>query len=279
MSSSSYSTTVSATLTVGGISDQWDIETEADTPEVGNVEMSQSFQKNDCTGDDTGTYVTYTVPADTYFADTQEEANALAQADIDANGQTFANDPENGGTCLAPTVNALLTIDMFTDSNLDVCAYIDTPGVIESGNIAARDGLNFYQLTDPAASAFILASDNMSDATLKRRFIFNIGKLIGLYPDDITIPVFTFIVRGRTSGSPGSRNGTSQEEYPDVTMIMTGSPGSYVPSTSPTGGPPTEPWSSTVIGGGDGTVGVDVGDVILTITYTRSTNEVTVTGV
>lgn len=275
--SGSYSTGVSTTLTVGSYSDTFTATTKA--PPVGNELMSQSFQKNDCAVGTTGTYVTYTVPADTYFADTQVEANALAQADIDANGQAFANNTANGGTCLAPTINALLTVDMYSDANLDVCAYIDTPGVVESGNIVARNGQNFYAPTDPASSAFMLASDNITDATLKRRFILNIGKLIGLYPDDVAIPEFIFKVRGRTSGSAGLKTGTTQQEYPDVTMIMTGSPGSYIPSTTPTGGPPTVGWSSNVIGGGDGTVGVGVGNVILTITYNRAANSITVTTV
>lgn len=244
-----------------------------------NEVMSQSFQKNDCSSG-TGTYVTYTVDEGTYSSSiSQEDANAQAQADINTNGQTYANNPLNGGTCLASTVNALVTIDMFDDDFLDVCAYIDTPGVVQSGNIVARDGLNFYETTDPAASAFMLASDNIIHITLKRRFIFNIGKLIGLYPDDVAIPEFIFKIRGRTSGAGGSISGTSQEEFPDVTMIMTGEPGSYIPSTTPTGGPATVPWNSTVIPGGDGSVGLTVGDVILTVVYNRATNTTTATGV
>ena len=271
-SSATEGATTSTIVTIGGESDQWDITT-ADPPEFGNVEMSQAFQKQGCASGETGTYVTYTVAADTYTASTQEDADALAQADIDANGQNYA---DTNGICLANTVNAIISVDMYNDDYLDVCAYIDTPGVAESGNIAARNGLNFYLPTDPAASAYMLASDNIDQPTLKRRFTFNIGKLIAQYPDDVAIPEFIFKIRGR-SASAGLKDGAYQEEYPDVTMIMGGSPGSYVPSTTPTGGPPPVTWSANVIGGGDGTVGVSVGAVILTFTYNRATNVVTLT--
>lgn len=271
-SSGSYLTAVNATLTVGSYSDTYTVTT---INNVGNEEQSGTFQKNDCAPGSSGTYATYIVAADTYFAPTLAEANALAQDDVDDNGQDYANDSmESGTTCLLDTVNALLTVDMFNDATLDVCAYIDTPGVTESNQIAARNGLNFLLSTDPAENAYILASDNMT-VTTKRRFIFNIGKLIAQYPDDVAIPEFIFKVRGR-SGTAGLKTGVYQEEFPTETLVMTGSPGTYVPSTVPGGGPAPIGWSSNVAGGGDGTVGIGVGNVILTFTYDRATNAISI---
>lgn len=92
-SSASYMTTTSATLTVSGYSDSFDVTTKG---EFGNEEQSQDFVKDDCS-EGSGTTVTYTVPANTYYASTLAEANDLAQDDIDANGQAYAN---SHGTCI-----------------------------------------------------------------------------------------------------------------------------------------------------------------------------------
>jgi hypothetical protein len=236
-----------------------------------NIEISESFQKDDCTEGSSGTYVTYTVPADTYTSlISQLDADNQAEADILANGQDYAN---TNATCLVDTINAIISVDMFNDATLDVCAYIDTAGVSESNVIAARDGLNFYLETDPAPSAYILASDNIDQTTLKRRFLFNIGKLIAQYPDDVAIPTFVFKIRGR-SATAGTKTGLWQREFADTSMTMTGEPGTYIPTTIPSGGPPASSWSAEVIGGGDGTVGISVGAVILTFTYTRATNAI-----
>ena len=62
-----------------------------------NVEMKQSFQKNDCLGTETGSMVEYVVPAKKYSSNiSQEDADNKAKADIEANGQDYANE---NGTC------------------------------------------------------------------------------------------------------------------------------------------------------------------------------------
>lgn len=265
-SSASYATEVSATVTVGDYSTDFDITTKN---EVGNEERQGTFQRNDCAVGSSGTYYTYIVPADTYFADTLAEANDLADDDIAANGQNEAN---INAYCIVDTVTSVLVVDMYDDTSLDVCAYIDTVGVAESGNIVARDGLNFFEATDSASSAFMLSSDEVNISSLVRRFQFNIGRLIGLYP---AIPVFTFRVRGR-SGSAGAKDGVFALKYPTQTMTMTGSPGSYMPSITPAGGPTPTGWISDAIGGADGTVGVGVGNIILTFNYDVATNVVSI---
>ena len=62
-----------------------------------NVEMKQSFQKNDCLGTETGSMVEYVVPAKKYSSNiNQEDADNKAKAEIEANGQDYANE---NGTC------------------------------------------------------------------------------------------------------------------------------------------------------------------------------------
>jgi hypothetical protein len=55
-----------------------------------NAAQLGTFSRNNCACG-TGTVVTYSVPAGKYSALTQAGANALAQADVTANGQAFAN--------------------------------------------------------------------------------------------------------------------------------------------------------------------------------------------
>jgi 20S proteasome alpha/beta subunit len=62
-----------------------------------NVVKSGNFTRNNCAAGGTGSTVTYTVPAGTYSStSSQTAADQLAQNDVNANGQTYAN---NNGTC------------------------------------------------------------------------------------------------------------------------------------------------------------------------------------
>lgn len=67
------------------------------SPIYRNIQYSQDFTRNNCSEGESGTVVTYTVPAHTYTSTiSQAAANALAQADIAANGQAYAN---SHGSC------------------------------------------------------------------------------------------------------------------------------------------------------------------------------------
>lgn len=71
---------------------------------IGNAQKSGTFTKQ-CGSGFVGSQVTYTVQANTYFAATQPEADALAQADVDSKGQAYANSsPTATCTPVAPTV-------------------------------------------------------------------------------------------------------------------------------------------------------------------------------
>lgn len=265
-SSPSYATVVSTALDLNGVIGYFNITTK-DEPSVGNEERSGEFTKNDCGGGDIGSVVVLVVPADTYFAIDLATANAMADAYITANGQDYAN---ANGYCLAPTVNSIALLDMYDDDNLDVGVYIDTPGVAESG-VMCYTGANFYLPTDPAATSFLLASDPIIGSTNKRRFAMNVGKLISMYPDDIAIPEFIFKIRGRST-SGGIKNGAYSLKDPSKTLIMTGSPGTYMCGAVPAGGPAPSSWSGFCMSGGDGSIGPGIGDVIVTLTYNRSAN-------
>ncbi|OQP46231.1 hypothetical protein A4H97_31200 [Niastella yeongjuensis] len=56
-----------------------------------NVAKSQPFTKNNCVEGGVGSSVTYSVPANKYAAYNLDAANQLAQNEIDANGQNYAN--------------------------------------------------------------------------------------------------------------------------------------------------------------------------------------------
>ena len=93
-------TTRSAVLTIGSQSDSFDAKT---VTVYYNVAKTQNFTRNNCSVDQTGTSVPYTVPAGTYSSMvSQADADAQAQANIDANGQSFAN--ANGSCNFNPTV-------------------------------------------------------------------------------------------------------------------------------------------------------------------------------
>jgi YD repeat-containing protein len=62
----------------------------------GNVAKSGNYTRNNCSSGYQGSTVTYNVAANTYYATTQTEADAMAQNDVNTNGQAYAN---ANGTC------------------------------------------------------------------------------------------------------------------------------------------------------------------------------------
>lgn len=269
LSSPSYATAVSTTLNLNGVLGYFNITTKVE-PSIGNEYRSVEWRKDDCDVGETGTVVVVDVAPDTYFAETLAAANAEADAWIEDNKVSVANAE---GYCLMPTVNSIAIIDMYNDDDLDVGIYIDTVGVAESG-VMCYTGANFYLPTDPAATAFLLSSDHLSDPVNKRRFAVNIGKLIGMYPDDVAIPEFRFPVRGRSTSS-GIKNGEYSLKDPSRTMVMSGSPGTYQCGAVPAGGPSADAWTGYCEAGGDGSIGIGIGAVIVTFVYNRASNTFT----
>ncbi|MCC8409078.1 DUF5977 domain-containing protein [Mucilaginibacter sp. UR6-1] len=76
---------------------------------VGNQVQSQTFNKQGCGTGYTGSAVTYTVGANSYYAGTQAEANQLALNDIATNGQSYAN---TNGACNAIPANPYIKLEI-----------------------------------------------------------------------------------------------------------------------------------------------------------------------
>ncbi|MEZ2440402.1 DUF5977 domain-containing protein [Chitinophaga sp. RCC_12] len=89
-----------------------------------NVAITQNFYKQCTTGE--GSLVPYTVPAGKYTAGSPEEANALAQAEIDLQGQSNAN---TNGTC---------------DVGLAITSIVNGPGTTFTVNFTCPPGMNFF---------------------------------------------------------------------------------------------------------------------------------------
>jgi YD repeat-containing protein len=91
----------------------------------GNQSAPRTIRKNNCTGCQMGSNVTYTVPADTYFAYSQDDANALAAADLDANAQSYAN---ANGTCSASVMTTLVSSNLITNKSFSVVFHNNCTG-------------------------------------------------------------------------------------------------------------------------------------------------------
>lgn len=83
----------------------------------GNQPMSQTFRRNNCTNCQIGSLVTYSVPANTFYAASQTAANAQAQSDITSNAQNFAN---ASGTCSVATMASLLSSNLIANNSFTV---------------------------------------------------------------------------------------------------------------------------------------------------------------
>jgi hypothetical protein len=94
----------------------YNYNTQSDNCEFfGNAALSRPFQKQ-CSYGYTGTTVDYTVPANTYWAYTQTEADAMAWAESSANGLAFAN---FNGACEPVIIYAVLSTENITGSGTD----------------------------------------------------------------------------------------------------------------------------------------------------------------
>jgi hypothetical protein len=200
----------------------------------------------------------------------------LALADIAANGQTYAN---TNGACQSTSLASTLLVDYFdTDQNSDLIMYCPTTGVtlinqIVSNRQVAGVGKYFIPAgqTD-AASSYLISGNDIIQTTLKRRFGINVAKYI---QDNPSIDTFQFVLQGRTSDAAKTVTGayalrTVNQGY----LYMGGSEGTYVPTVVGSSGSTTS-WSNTIQTGGDGTVGIGIGAVILRLTYVVSTNTLT----
>ncbi|WP_412468364.1 hypothetical protein [Pedobacter sp. KLB.chiD] len=121
--------------------------------------------------------------------------------------------------------SAVLVVDLFNDTSLNVIGLIDNPEIAVNHQ-AANSGNNFLPASVVAENAYILASDLMNGANW--RFEFNLAKLITEYPGTTD---FVFYIKGR-GASDQNLSGAFSLKTKEAKMVMTGDAGSYVPSVT-----------------------------------------------
>lgn len=257
----------------------WDALVLCPGASFGNERQVRSVSKSDCPSGSTGTSVDYVVPANKYQGASVAAANAQAISEIDAEGYIYGNE---NGICINNAQTTTMFVDIDGDTSADLCFYIDTPGVTESGTVLFSNHVsqinNFFPVGATARGALLLASDLINNPTTKWRQAAGLGALAALYPDmdPVTgIPKFIYKLRGRASGARGI-NGTFSKKFANQYMTMLGSEGSYIPSISPAGGPVPQAWGGSIVGGADGTSGPTIGEVIKTFVYDRASDTLTV---
>lgn len=119
--------------------------------------------------------------------------------------------------------SAVLVVDLFNDTSLNVIGLIDNPE-IAINHQPAYSGNNFLPASVAAENAYMLASDLMNGANW--RFEFNLAKLITQYPNTTD---FVFYIKGRGAADQ-SLNGAFSLKTKEAKMIMSGNAGSYVPT-------------------------------------------------
>lgn len=121
--------------------------------------------------------------------------------------------------------SAVLVVDIFNDTSLNVIGLIDNPEVAVNHQ-SVYTGNNFLPASVSAENAFILASDRISGGSTSWRFEFNLAKLITQYPNTND---FVLYIKGR-GASAQNLSGVFSLRTREAKMIMSGSIGNYVPS-------------------------------------------------
>lgn len=99
-----------------------------------NTEYSENFDRGNCNPGYSGSVVTYPVPAQKFNSPiSQADADKQAVNDAAINGQAYADDPANGGTCSLNTPPAFSFVDQ-TGLNINTltesaAVVIGTPGI------------------------------------------------------------------------------------------------------------------------------------------------------
>lgn len=241
-----------------------------------NYTRTGDFQKNNCPASpiSIGSTVTYSQIYTSYISTGDAQAIALADTTFPTSGQTYAN---SNGSCSAvpsPTATGILVVDFFSDHTLNLIGYCNTSGTAPYQQ-PVYAGNNFYPNDGtPVSNCWALASDIVPGPPVVR-FEFNIARLLVNYP---LVTSFVFLIQGRNSTGGTISGSYNMRGASSGTMIMTGSPGSYIPSE--TGGSSLGVVSFggiSIPSGANGTYGLGVGSVIMTFTYNVTTKVMTQT--
>jgi hypothetical protein len=146
-----------------------------------------------------------------------------------------------------PFNSAVLVVDLFNDTSLNVIGLIENPEVTVNHQ-SVFTGNNFIPVSVIAENAYMLASDLIPGSSTNWRFEFNLAKLITEYPNTTD---FVFYIKGRGAADQGL-NGAFSLKTKEAKMIMTGSAGSYVPSVTGGGTVGYSSFSSYSVAGANG---------------------------
>lgn len=230
------------------------------------------FQKNDCTGQDTGSILTYSKT----YTSTISVGDAVAQADADVTnynneGQAYAN---TNGICNPPLPSdavGVIVVDLFVASTMDVCGFVDSPEFASDGiyQIPVYRGNNFLPNGTAPANCWSLAGDYSGSLY---RFQFNVARMLNT--KGTTVPYYDFKIRGRGTSSGTLSGAYSLKGADHGNMIMGGSPGSYQPSVQNANTIGIQSFSGKAyVGGANGAIGIAFGNDILHFRYTVATKQ------
>lgn len=242
-----------------------------------NARQHQVFTRETCTTGHSGTSVDYVVAANVYSSTiSQADADNQAFADIAANGQGYA---DTHGSCIVDSLIGTLLVDYFNDTAADMSFYINTVGVAETGIIVASTAnggpLQYPNDGRDPSGCVLLSSDKLTPGPPVRRFLINMAYLISTYP---AIDVFTFVMRGRSDSNKSCTGSYVIRNTSEGYMAMQNySPSEKIPAVIGASTMGITPYSSDIQGGADGTVGTTVGQPVLQLVYTVSTNTLTAT--
>lgn len=242
-------------------------------PPFSNVAIDALYQRNNCISGETGTTVEIKIAAGVY-------TSYVSQADADNQAQVAAQDEANTtGTCLINSKLSTLEIDYLTDVTSDLCFFVQTPGLAETGVIAtgtAETPSGPLQVPndgrDPS-QCYILSSDKLTSATPAWRFAANLAYFISKYIGG-GIPSITFRIQGRDTSAVAVSLSWAARDITEGVLVMNGTVGARIPGVSFGSSVPTTV-GSNIGAGADGTVGTGVGAPVLDLIYTFGTNAVT----
>lgn len=173
-----------------------------------NDAKSQTFYKNNCGTGFESDPVSYSVPANKYSASTKQAANALAQAEIDANGQNKAN---TEGVCKQVYYNTEVSAS-FTKND---CGGNSTPGPAVNYIVPANKHKSLTSQADADDKAQTDVNNNgqsyanANGTCIAQPYIRGVSITNGGSPDDFTI----------VNASPGE---TYQWFVPNSAIIVSG---------------------------------------------------------
>jgi hypothetical protein len=168
--------------------------------------------------------------------------------------------------------SAVLVVDLFNDTSLNVIGLIDNPEVTVNHQ-SVFTGNNFIPVSVIAENAYMLASDLIPGSSTNWRFEFNLAKLITEYPNTTD---FVFYIKGRGAADQGL-SGAFSLKTKEAKMTMFGSAGSYVPSVTGGGTVGYSSFSSYSVPGANGSYEENDLFTIIRFNYNVPTDTLTYT--